>query len=69
MSDIGWGLLLNLVFWIVVVSGLVFACVFAGVELFLGVAQRVRKTARAGRRPSSASNAQEDAQDRYRKAS
>ena len=72
MNDIGWGLLLNLLFWIVVVSGLVFACVFAGVEFFVGVAQRVTKTLRAGKGRSTSSKpsrVQEEAGDRYRKAS
>jgi hypothetical protein len=72
MNDIGWGLLLNLLFWVVVISAILFAAVWASVEFFLGAAQRVRKTVRAwgGRKdPQNPSQTDEEAGERYRKAS
>ena len=72
IGEIGWGLLLNLLFWIVVVSAMVFIAVWASVEFFLGTAQRVRKSVRAlsGRKDSpNPSPAHEEAGERYRKAS
>jgi hypothetical protein len=72
MNDIGWGLLLNLLFWVVVATATVFLMVWAFVELFLGAAQRARKTARAwsGRKDSpNPSPSREEAGERYRKAS
>lgn len=75
MDDIGVGLLLNLVFWVVSVSALVFLGVWAAVNLFLGVAERmnrVKKTVRTAsglQDPRHPSPEQEGAGDRYRKAS
>jgi len=73
MNDIGWGLLLNLLFWIAVASATVFIVVWASVEFFLGSAQRVRKTVRAwsGRKdsPNPSPPAHEEGGERYRKAS
>lgn len=72
MNEIGWGLLLNLIFWIMVVSAMVLIWVLACVEFFLGATQRVRKTIRAasGRKASPhPSPEHEEAEERYRKAS
>jgi len=72
MNDIGWGLLLNLLFWVVVISAMIFAAVWASVEFFLGAAQRVRKSVRAwsGRKDSpNPSPTREEAEEQYRKAS
>jgi hypothetical protein len=72
MNDIGWGLLLNLLFWVAVASAFVFIMVWAAVELFLGAAQRVRKTTHAmsARKDSpNPSQAHEETGERYRKVS
>jgi hypothetical protein len=72
MSDIGWGLLLNLLFWVLVISALVFGAVWASVEFFLGAAHRVRKSVRAmsGRKESpNPARTYEESGERYRKAS
>lgn len=57
MDDIGTGLLLNLVFWIVSVSALVFMGVWAVVELFHGLMARIWKV----RKTCSAPGCREDA--------
>ncbi|NJD62638.1 MAG: hypothetical protein FIA93_07945 [Deltaproteobacteria bacterium] len=44
MNRIGWDLLLNLYFWIFVASGVLFLGVWACIEIFLGAAQKARKT-------------------------
>lgn len=76
MDSIGIGLLLNLVFWVVAVSALVFLGVWTAVELFVGTIERlhrVRKSVRTatGRRegPPRQSQTSEEAGERYRKAS
>jgi hypothetical protein len=72
MNDIGWGLLLNLLFWVAVATAFVFLIVWASVGFFLGAAQRVRKTTRAMSTRKDSPNpspAREEAGERYRKAS
>lgn len=75
MDNIGIGLLLNLVFWVVAVSALVFLGVWAAAEVFFGTVgrlHRVRKTVRAatGKRDSPRpSPEREETGERYRKAS
>lgn len=75
MDTIGIGLLLNLVFWVVAVSALVFVGVWVAAEVFFGTVERmhrVRKTVRTttGRRDSAhPSPEREETGERYRKAS
>lgn len=72
MNDIGWGLLLNLLFWVAVASATVFIIVLGSVKLFLGATQRVRKSAHAlgGRKNSTdPSPARDEPGERHRKAS
>lgn len=72
MNDIGWGLLLNLLFWVAVATATVFTLAWASVKFFFGTAHHVRKTARAlgGRKDSpNPSTSHEDSGHRYRKAS
>lgn len=74
MGDIGIGLLLNLVFWVVSVSALVFLGVWAAVSLIDGLAQRtsrIRDTVRDARRSEVSrhpAQAHEEAGERTRKA-
>jgi len=49
MNDIGWGLLLNLYFWIGVAAALLFFGVWACIEIFLGASHKAQETIRAVR--------------------
>lgn len=75
MDDIGTGLLLNLVFWIVLVSALVFLGVWAVVELFHGLATRIQNVQKTCSVPGcredapQSSEAPEETGEPYRKAS
>lgn len=72
MNDIGigLGLILNMIFWIAVISAVAILAVRACVYL-LDVRPKVRKNIRAGRRRNASphpSPASEETEDRYRKA-
>lgn len=75
MNDIGTALLLNLVFWIVSVSALVFAGVWVVVEFFHALASRIQRIGKScaapGRREDApeASRAPEESEEPYREAS
>jgi hypothetical protein len=72
MNDIGWGLLLNLLFWVAVATATVFALAWVSVKFFFGTAHQVRNTARAwgGRKDSpNPSMSRKDSGHRYRKDS
>jgi hypothetical protein len=55
MNNLGWGLLLDLYFWIGVASAMLFFGVWACIELFLGVAQKAQETIRVVRNPEASS--------------
>lgn len=75
MDSVGIGLLVNLVFWVVSVSALVFLGVWAVVELIDGLAQRTQRVGKTVREASGRgdsrrpSTAREEAGEPYRKAS
>ena len=66
MTQVGWGLLLNLYFWIGVSTALLFFGVWACIEIFLGAAHKAHETIRVvrGRKntphPSPASKEEEE---------
>ena len=70
MNDIGWALLLNLVFWIMVGSAMVLIGVLAFAELILGTEHMSRKCAGSLRKvPPHPSPESEEAEEQNREAS
>jgi hypothetical protein len=70
MNDIGWGLLLNLIFWIVVISAIVVIGVWVCVDLF-DVRPKAQENIRAGSGRNASphpSPVSEETEERYRKA-
>lgn len=72
-GDIGLGFLVNLFFWAVVVSAIVFVGAWAAAELFPGTAIKLRDSVRkrigSGRVPEAGEASARDEVEEYRKAS
>jgi len=72
MNDIGWGILLNLIYWIGVASALLFFGVWALVEFCLGAWRKIMENIRvvSGRKTyPHPFPAREEVEEPYRKAS